>query len=281
MELESDKAAVYDSLSYCYATLGEAEKAFETQQKALELCDSNPKFYCNMGWVELIRGNLDAAKIMLEKSLELDQEDEITLNNYEACKLMLKSKRLKNWEAYLLRETDYEHLKKLEDEDECEDYERQVRDYNSAKVEAFKLDLVQNRNYTPAEKYDIIFSLNYTFELITELYHSGYFFYDDIVEVEVYFKHIMHNVILKTGDIDDEIFNGVYRALLEFYKFLAKRKVVSGYKSLKDEMNELKSELGEKMLRYNEIRHNVEYTKEEKDEIKEEIFGGDAFYPSL
>jgi Flp pilus assembly protein TadD len=72
MELESDKAAVYDSLCYCYSYLGEVEKAFETQKKALELCDSNPKFYCNMGWVELIRGNLDAAKIILENSLEGD-----------------------------------------------------------------------------------------------------------------------------------------------------------------------------------------------------------------
>ena len=281
MELESDKAAVYDSLSYCYSTLGEIEKAFETQQKALELCNSNHKFYCNMGWVELIRGNLDAAKIMLEKSLTLDREDEITLNNYEACKIMLKSKRLKNWEAYLLRETDYEYLKKLEDEDNIEEYERQVRDYNSAKVEAFKFDLVQNPNYTPAEKYDIIFSLNYTFDLIRESYHSDYFFYDDIVEVREYFKQIMHRVILKTGDIDAEIFDGVYRALLEFYKFLAKRKVVSGYKSLKNEMIELKPELMEKMLRYNEIRHNEEYTKEEKDEIREELFEGDAFYPFL
>lgn len=33
MELESDKAAVYDALSYCYSTLGEMEKAFETQHK--------------------------------------------------------------------------------------------------------------------------------------------------------------------------------------------------------------------------------------------------------
>lgn len=33
MVLESDKATVYDSLSYCYSTLGEMEKAFETQHK--------------------------------------------------------------------------------------------------------------------------------------------------------------------------------------------------------------------------------------------------------
>jgi hypothetical protein len=35
----------------------------------------------------------------------------------------------------------------------------------------------------------------------------------------------------------------------------------------------------EKMLRYNEIRHNDKYTKEEKDEIREELFEGDAFWP--
>ena len=115
-EIEKDKARVYDSLSNCYVYLGELDKAFETQQKAIELCDSNHRFYCNMGWVEMLRGNLDAAKIMLERSLALNQEDEVTINNYEACKLMLKSKRLKNWEAYLLRETDYGKLEKLEDE---------------------------------------------------------------------------------------------------------------------------------------------------------------------
>ena len=279
MELESDKAAVYDSICYCYSNLGEMEKAFETQNKALELCDSNPKFYCNMGWVELIRGNLNAAKTMLEKSLELDQEDEITLNNYEACKQMLKSKRLKNWKAYLLREIDYGYLKRLKDEDEWEDYEKQVNDYNMAKVEAFKFNLAQNPNYMPIEKYDILFSLTYTFDIIRKSYHSDDFFYDDIDEVRESFKQIMHKVILKTGDIDDEIFDGIYRALLEFYKFLAKHKVVSGYKSLKNEMNKLKPELREKMLRYNEIRHNDEYTEEEKDEIREELFEDDAFYP--
>lgn len=255
-EFEKDKAKVYDSISYCYSCLSDMEKAFETQQKALELCDSNHRFYCNMGWLEMIRGNLDAAKTMLEKSLELNQKDEITLNNYEACKLMLKSKQLKNWEAYLLRETDYEYLEKLEDEDDMEEYEKQVRIYNRDKIEAFKFDLVRNSNYTSAEKYDILFTLNYIFDLIWESYGSEYFFNDDIVRVREYFKQIMHKVILKTGDIDEEIFNGVYTALLEFYKFLAKRKVVSEYKSLEDKMLKLKPELMEKMSRYNEIRHN-------------------------
>ena len=281
MEIESDKANVYDSVSLCYSCLGDMEKTFGTQRKALELCDSNHRFYCNMGWFEMIYGNPDAAKAMLEKSLELNREDEITLNNYGACKLMLENKRLKNWEAYLLRETDYEYLEKLEDGGDFEEYEKQIRIYNRDKIEAFKSDLIQNPDYTPAEKCDILFSLNYTLDLIWELYDSEYFFYDDLFGVREDFKPIMHKLILKTRDIDKEIFNGIYTALLEFYKFLAKRKVVSGYRSLENKMLKLKPELVEKMLRYNEIRHNDEYTDEEKDEIREELFEDDAFLPFL
>lgn len=278
MEIESDKAKVYDSISYCYYYLGNLKKAYEIQQKALELNDSNAKFYCNMGWIEMIRGNLDNAKTMLEKSLELDQEDEVTINNFEACKLMLKNK-LKNWESYLLRRTDYDYLEKLQDENDFEEYDRQIRIYNRDKIEAFKSDLVRNSNYTPTEKYDISFSLNYILDLIWRSYESDYFYYDDILTMEVSFKSIMHKFILKTKDIDDEIFNGVYTAILEFYKYLEKKKVVSGYKSLKKEMLTLKPELMEKMLRYNEIRHNDEYSEEEKNDISDELFEGDAYLP--
>ncbi|MBU4374532.1 MAG: hypothetical protein KJ714_08895, partial [Euryarchaeota archaeon] len=158
---------------------------------------------------------------------------------------------------------------------------KQVRIYNRDKIEAFKFVLARNPNYTSAEKYDILFTLNYILDFIWKSYGSEYFFNDDIVGVREYFKPIMHKFIFKTGDIDEKIFNGVYTALLEFYKFLAERKVVSGYKSLENKMLKLKPELMEKMLRYNEIRHNDDYTEEEKDEIREELFGGDAFWPFL
>jgi len=91
----------------------------------------------------------------------------------------------------------------------------------------------------------------------------------------------MHKFILKTGDIDEEIFIGAYTALLEFYKFLAKRKVItsSANKDLRREMLELKPELIKKMNRYNEVRHNDEYSEEEKENVREELFEGDYYWP--
>ncbi len=98
----------------------------------------------------------------------------------------------------ILRETDHEYLEELEDEDNMEEYEKQVQIYNRDKIEAFKFDLVRNPNYTPAEKYDILFTLNYIFDLIWESYGSKFFFNDDIAGIREYFKPIMHKVILKT-----------------------------------------------------------------------------------
>ena len=37
----------------------------------------------------------------------------------------------------------------------------------------------------------------------------------------------------------------------------------------------IKSELREKMLRYNEVRHNLDYSEEEKEKIRDELFEGD------
>jgi hypothetical protein len=46
-------------------------------------------------------------------------------------------------------------------------------------------------------------------------------------------------------------------------------------------MLESKPELVEKMLRYNEMRHDDEYTEEEKNEIRDELFGDDVFLPFI
>ena len=35
------------------------------------------------------------------------------------------------------------------------------------------------------------------------------------------------------------------------------------------------------MLRYNEVRHNDDYTEEEKEEIREELFEGDHAWPTF
>jgi len=280
--IEKDKGLVYDSISLCYASRNEIDKAIAYQQRAIE-SDPNCKFYSNLGWLEMIRGNVEEAEKMLKKAVKLDKSDDLAKYNYEICKTLLKSKKMRNWDDYLLREVDYEKLDELEEKDDWEEYEKLVVDYNQTRMDAFRSHLIQNSKYSAGERYDILFSLWYSLNLVFEAYDDGYFLYDDIDVITDNFERIMHKFIFKTGDIDDEIFDGVYAALLEFYKFLRKHRLVEqeAFKELKEEMQRLKPELREKMLRYNEVRHNDDYTEEEKEEIREELFEGDHAWPTL
>ncbi len=279
LDIEQDKAIVYDHIAFCYVYLGELEKAFETQKNALKLDDKNHRYYCNMGWIEMIRGNLDSAKTMLKKSLALNKSDEVTVNNYKVLNKLLENKELKNWEDYLLRETDYDYLDELEENEKFQKHHRQLESYNNDKIEAFKFDLMRNPTYSPNEKYDLLISLKYIFKVIQDSSLDEYFFNEDIAEVTYSFESIIHRAIIKTGDINLEIFNGIYDALLAYYAFLTKKKMISEYRSLEKEMNEHKKSLIEKMEKYNQIRHNDKYTTKEKEKIRDELFGADAYFP--
>ncbi len=279
LKIATDKGEVHDCLASCYAYLGDLDKAVEKQQQALKLSPSNHRLHCNMGWLEMMRGNLHAAKDALERSLELDRTDGVTVNNYHACKAMLKNKQLKDWETYLLRDTDYEKLEELINNNEG--YGKEVQQYNYDRIEVFKINLIRNPHYTPTKKYDLLFTLKYIMKFICDLHASTFFFYEDAITIREEFVSIMHSFILKTGDIDEEILNDVYASLLEFYKFLTAHKVISGYKELENVMRKAKPKLVKKMLRYNEIRHDENYSEDAKEEIREELFGDTYFFPFL
>ncbi|MDI6810128.1 MAG: tetratricopeptide repeat protein [archaeon] len=282
IERDKQKPEVYDRIAHCYAVLNKMDKAIEYQQRAIE-SGSSSKFYSNMGWLEMIRGNIEEAEKTLKKAVELDKKDDIAKTNYEICKTLIESKKMHNWDDYLLREVDYEKLNKLEEKEEWEEYEDFVVDYNQSRINAFRRHLLRNPKYSAGERYDIMFSLWYILDFVFGIYDDGYFLYDDIEVITDNFERIMHKLIFKTGDIDDEIFDGVYAAVLEFYNFLSKHKLVERdeFKELKKEMKRLKPPLREKMLRYNEVRHNDDYTEEEKEEIREELFEGDHEWPIL
>jgi hypothetical protein len=103
-------------------------------------------------------------------------------------------------------------------------------------------------------------------KFIWDLHDSTFFFYEDVITIRGEFVSIMHSFILKTSDIDEEILND---------------EVIPGYEELENVMREAKPKLVKKMLRYNEIRHDENYSEDAKEEIREELFGDTYFLPFL
>jgi hypothetical protein len=81
----------------------------------------------------------------------------------------------------------------------------------------------------------------------------------------------MFKIILETKDIDAEILNDMYDALLNFYKFLSEKGVAKGYNSLEDKMLKFKPKLLEKIEKYDNVRNNDGYTDEEKREFRKRL----------
>jgi hypothetical protein len=107
------------------------------------------------------------------------------------------------------------------------------------------------------------------------------FLFDDVATVHQSFKAIMHKFIFKHRDVDDEIVGDIYASLALFYPFLSRCKLVadSDYRDFLLDIESMKPELLEKMHRYNEIRHDDSMSEEEKEDIRDELFEGDHWFP--
>ncbi|GBE53894.1 hypothetical protein BMS3Bbin15_00040 [archaeon BMS3Bbin15] len=275
-------ADAYNNMARALAYLGCLEKAEEKHRKAIALDPEKATYYSDLGYTLMMKGNLREAEEILDKALILDRNDEQATNNYMLCKIMTDNK-INNLNAYFLRPHDYERFIRLEEEDDWEKIARMTTIYNSDRLKAFEYHLAKDSSLLPAKKFDIFYTLVYIMEFIARKSESSDFLYDDIAKVESDFKSIMHMFILETDDIDYEIFDDVYEALLTFYDYLSDHKVITreGFRRLKKEMSDLRPELLEKMVLYNEVRHNDDMSEGEKERIRKELFKDDHILPFL
>ncbi len=269
LDIDEDKSGVLERVAACLAFIGDVDKAVDYMKKAMQLDPMNHRHYCNMGWLEMIRGNLDRAKQALEKALELNPKDSFNLNNYKIYKEMIK-RGLKDWEAYLLRDVDHERLDQLIDDEE--DQEKEIKRYNFSRIEAFKLFLIRNSRYNPMRAHNMLFRVDNTMDLIWDLQSPDPFLYEDIDTVCVLFLPIMDGIILRTQDIDEEQLDDMFSVLVEFYKFLEDRGLVSGYKELGDLIAKERSELICKVNKFKEIRESMEMSDDQKRRMLEKQF---------
>lgn len=259
---------------------GSVEKARKLQGKALQLEPDNPTFCSNLGWIHLTGGELEDAEQALGKALSIEPKHESARANMEVLRYLKKQRGGATFMDFLLRPADHVEIRKLEDAEDWDELDPIIADYNLSRMEAFKQTLVEEGDYLPHQIWNFKTTLALFFAFI-EKNLQDVFLFDDVATVHQSFEAIMHKFIFKHRDVDDQIVDDIYASLALFYSFLSRCKLVadSAYRDFLRDIESMKPELLEKMHRYNEIRHDDSMSEEEKEDIRDELFEGDHWFP--
>ena len=281
-EIYPEQALYYDywAGSELRSRNGSVEEARKLQEKALQLDPDNPTFCSNLGWIHLTAGDLEGAEHALGKALSIEPEHDSAGANMEVLHYLKKQRVRATFMDFLLRPVDHVKIQKLEDAEDWDELDPLIADYNRSRMVAFKNTLLEEGVYLPHQIWNFKTTLVLFFAFIKKTLQDVFLF-DDLETVHQSFKAIMHKFIFKHRDIDDEIVNDIYTSLALFYSFLSRCKLAadSVYRDFLRDIESMKPELFEKMHRYNEIRHDESMSEEEKEEIREELFEGDHWWP--
>jgi tetratricopeptide (TPR) repeat protein len=264
------RSTAHSDIANCCYHIGDHDRALDEARKAVSISPDHCKSLSNLGWIRMTRGELSSAKEVLEKAVEADPEDVFAGGNLKACGFMMNNE-LKDWISFLLKDHDPEAMERMKENNDDAGAERERRSRNMNLLEAFRHELAGDDSRTYMKKHDIMFTLAYAFNLFEEVVYDQDLIISDITEIESSMDRFLARLIVKTGDINDDIFDENIDAILEFYRFLESRGVVSDYADLEEEANDLREEFREKMHAYNLARRSGD--PDVKEKARDELFG--------
>ena len=273
LDLDVDKrskATAYGDIANCCHHIGDPDRALEEAEKAVSTAPDHCKSLSNLGWIKMTRGEVSSAKEVLEKAVEADPEDDFAKGNLQACIFMIENE-LKDWTSFLLKDQDQDNIERMMEENDDAGLEKERISYNRSLLQAFRHELAIDDSMTYDDKYDLFFSLAYALKLLDDVNFDHDLYFSDILEVETSMDRFLARFIVKTSDIDDDIFDGSIDAILEFYRFLESKDVVDGFKDLEGEVEELREEFREKMHVYNLARRSGD--PDAKMKARDKLFG--------
>ena len=109
------------------------------------------------------------------------------------------------------------------------------------------------------------------------------FLNERVAFVHEHFDAIMHKFIFKFGDVDRTMIADVCDLCWSITAFSRDRRLVPAneLERFQKRVGSRKKGLIEKMERYNEVRHDEDVDEDEKEAIREELFGGDHAWPHI
>ncbi len=280
VERHPQKAPFRDYLAHATAQLGDVEAALIQSFRAVAMEPDNPFFLCNLGLFNLMAGNADEARTHLKASLRLAPDNETTQGNLAICEYITAHGG--NLFDYQTRPLVEDEIERLADEEDFEKVDRLCDSYDGDRMAAFGQSLVRD-DRKRSQCANMISTLTNFFAFVDRVADEVGLVNERLEFVHKHFEAIMHKFIFKFADVDREMIEGIFKSLLEYYGFLESSKLVptDEFKRFQSTVRKKKKGLLEKMERYNEIRHDPNMKEDEKETIREQLFGGDHAWPHL
>lgn len=275
-----NKAILYDYAAYGYNILNQDDKAIEYGLKAVEIEPKSTYFLNNLGLYYLSDKKFDEAEKYFNLSINANSEHENPKNNMIDLKKM-KKLNLSLKEFYLLP-IDNNQIEKYKTNDEWDEIEEYIDITNAQKLLIFHSYISENNQYKTHNYHSLLSTLQIFLKFVKSICDDPFIF-ENIVYFTVNFKAIIHKFIFKHGDVDDEILTEIFDSTLIFYGFLFDKNVISQKQLLEFQniSNSSKSEMFDKMHKYNKIRHDYTMSETKKESIREQLFDGDHEHPFL
>ena len=276
-----NNAEFRDSLSSALAQLGELEAALPQIDKAVELAPDNPFFLTNRGWILLMAGRLEDAEKSLRRALHVRPGHPGAKGNLKVHSYLVKHGG--TYTDYLVRPANRKRIAQLANDERREKADELSEEINSARQEAFALSLLRKGGRSRANIQDWLSTLTSFFGFVRDLANGLLPLDEDIGYVENHLESILHKFIFKFGDTDREILESITEATCAYYEFLATHKIVSAedFRGYRTEIRKVMPAMIEKATRYKAVRHDSELDEDEKENVREQLFGRDHLWPHL
>lgn len=270
-----------DSLALALAFLGELDAALTEIAEAVELEAGNPYYRSNQGWIQLIAGNLEEARVALDLAACFNPDDEVIQGNLQVLEWLVENGGT-FWD-YLLRPADISAIEELADDEEWQEVDALCEAYNSGRLEAMAVEMLGGDEEQRRRLPDLLATLRLFFGFVRECRADTYYLNDDVITMTTAFRPLMHKFIFKHSDADRALIGEICGSVLEFFAFLTAHDLVSAdeYRELQSEVQRLEPELLDKAERYGEVRHDRDIDEAEMERIRDELFDGDHFWPHL
>lgn len=280
VERHPQNALFRDYLAHDKAKLGDVNAALELASQAVAMAPGNSFFRSNLGLYHLMAGNADEARTHLTAAHQLDPDNEVTQGNLVILDYIAEHGG--SLSDYLLRPVDQVEFARLADNEDFEELDRVCNSYNRDRLAAFGQSLARDQQRR-SRCADTMSTLTIFFAFVDRVANMVGHLNEQLFFVHEHFNAIMHKFIFKFGDVDQPMIEDICEFLLDFYAFLERAELVPDdeLEEFQERVRVSKPVLIERMNRYNEIRHDEDMNEEEKEAIREELFGGDHAWPHL